>query len=345
MNPEWQKFLKDTGALITADKIESYGNTSPPALDENLISDMSHFGLISARGEDAQTFLHNQFSNDLSQVSETRSQLSAYCNPKGRMLANFRVFKRNDAYYLRMPEALVETILKRLRMFVLMSKVSLENASDELVRFGCSGPDIEKALEPLLGTLPQTIDECIQCDDISVLRIPGAHPRFELYGGLGTMKKLWSALDKYVVPATASTWSLLDIRAGIPNILPQTSEAFVPQMTNLELVGGVSFKKGCYPGQEVVARMHYLGKLKRRMYRVHIDSDTTPEPGSELFKANTEGEPVGKLVDAQASATDGTEALAVLQIKSAERDDLRLGAADGAVVKVLDLPYSLEAAS
>jgi folate-binding protein YgfZ len=259
------------------------------------------------------------------------------------MLANFRLFKHGDTYYLRMPRELVEDTLERLRKFVLRSKVTLEDADDALVRMGYSGPDAEKELSEAVGDIPQEVDAVTQTQDLVVIRVPGPHPRFEIYGELEPVKKVFSALNVHGAPVGASPWAVLEILAGIPTVFPETVEAFVPQMANMDKINGVSLKKGCYPGQEIVARTHYLGKLKRRMYRVHIDSDDPPKPGTEIFPAQGESEEnVGRVVDAQPDPDDGTAALAVLQRASAETAELRLGSRDGPLVRLEALPYSVE---
>jgi folate-binding protein YgfZ len=135
----------------------------------------------------------------------------------------------------------------------------------------------------------------------------------------------------------------MDIRAGIPNVFEDTVEAFVPQMANLQLVGGVSFTKGCYTGQEVVARMQYLGKLKRRMYHARVDAGQPPTPGTEVFSPSSDsGQGAGRIVDAAASPDGGYEVLAVLQISSADANDLQLGDIDGPALQLMELPYAFE---
>jgi folate-binding protein YgfZ len=265
------------------------------------------------------------------------------------MLANFRLFRQGDSHYLRMPRAMVEPVLKRLRMFVLRSRVTLEDADDALVRFGLSGPRAEQELHSALGNAPTALDDVIHQGDITAIRVPGPHPRFELYGELEPMRQLWDKLNVRCAPVGAGRWALLDILAGIPNIMPATSEAFVPQMANMQLIGGVSFKKGCYPGQEVVARMHYLGKLKRRMYRVSIDTDQPPAPGTEILGATggeaEEDQAAGLIVDAQLHPDGKVMALAVLQIAAAEAGGLRLSGEKNPAVTLEALPYSFEMAA
>lgn len=345
MKLDWQSFLVDTGAELGNQCVLSFGNPKREqqvATTGGILCDLSHWSLIGAYGEAAQIFLQSQFSSDVAEVSEYHSQLSSYCSPKGRMLASFRLFRRGNAYYLRLPREMLEATLRRLQMFVMRTKVTLEDASDALVRCGYSGPNAELELAQALGTYPIHADDCLQTNGVTVLRVPGLHPRFELYGELATMKKLWNSLNVRGAPVGASAWALLEILAGIPNILPQTSDRFIPQMANLDLLGGVSFKKGCFPGQEVIARMRYLGTLKRRMYRVHVSADAVPEAGDPLFSAGgSDTEPSGTLVNAQPGPDGGIEALAVLRTDEAERRALRLGSPDGAYVEVRKLPYEI----
>jgi folate-binding protein YgfZ len=345
MNSQWQAFLAGAGAELADGHVRSFGNAEREkrvATTGGILCDLSHFGLIRVSGEDARDFLQGQFSNDLQQVDAAHSQLSAYLSPKGRMLASFRIFAREDAFYLRLPHELVEPLIKRLRMFVLRARVQVEDAGDALLRIGCSGPNTADELAEVLGAAPETIDAVTHSGDLTVLRVPGPLPRFEVYGPLEPLRALWERLNVRAAPVGKAPWALLDILSGLPVIHAQTMEAFVPQMVNLELVDGVSFKKGCYPGQEVVARTQYLGKLKRRMYRLHAEQDQTPEPGVEIYEAGGTGEQsVGRIVEAQPHPDGGIDALAVLQIESAARGGLRLGTPDGPELVQRELPYAI----
>jgi tRNA-modifying protein YgfZ len=347
MKPDWKNFLEHAGAEFEDLTVASFGNAERElrvTTTGDVLCDLSHFGLISAYGEDATDFLQGQFSNDVAQVDAGHSQLNSYCTPKGRMLANFRLFKPGDTYYLRLPQALIEPTLKRLRMFVMRSRVTLENADDALTRIGWSGPNAATELSTALGgaDIPETPDETLSHNELSVLRVPGIHPRFEIYGQLEAVQRLWDRLNVHGAPVGAACWGLLDVLSGIPTIQPQTSEAFVPQMANMELIGGVSFQKGCYPGQEIVARTQYLGNLKRRMYRIHVDLNEAV-PGQEIVDAAKGASGmVGRLVEGFRHPDGGVEGLAVLQIQSVEdAADLRLGTAKGPRVSVSPPPYPL----
>jgi len=351
MKPEWKEFLVDAGAEFAADglRVESYGNPErelSAALGGTVLCDLNHLGLIAAYGEEARDFLHNQFTNDVRQVDETHSQLNAYCSAKGRMLAIFRLFQRGEAFYLQLPQALLEATLKRLRMFVLRAKVTLEDADDALVRFGLAGSHAEEYLRGALGAVPEEVDGTLQQGNASVIRLPGEHPRFAIYAPLDEARELWNKLNVDAAPVGAEAWDLLEVLAGVPSVQAETVESFVPQMVNLQLVGGVSFRKGCYPGQEIVARMQYLGKLKRRMYLVQIEAETPPAPGTELFAPNSaSGQGAGRVLLAARHPDGGCVALVVSEISSAEEDALHLGgSSDGPPLQLRELPYPLDEA-
>lgn len=344
MHQAWEQFLRAKGALIESGRVLHFGN--PPgevqaARDSNTIADLSHWSLIRADGKDAETFLQGQFSNDLRLIGTT-SQLHAYCNAQGRMLAILRIFRRDDALFLQLPASLAEATLKRLRMFVLRAQVKLELVDDSLLRIGLSGPELVKELSRVSLPLPEE-NGCITQDGITILRLPGPHARTELIGPAEAIQRIWETVNATAVGAGA--WGWLDIVAGLPVVLPETVEQFVPQMANLDLVGGINFKKGCYPGQEIVARMHYLGRLKQRMYLAHLSGEACPRPGEPLFAPDFGDQAAGMVVDAQRAPAGGCDLLAVLQMSSASLGDVQLARPAGAPLTLKQLPYSFPAAS
>lgn len=343
MTPDWKSFLEKAGAEFDDGGVKHYGSLRRElsvVLTGNIFADLSHYGLISVHGEDAAEFLLGQFTNDLRDVDEHHSQYSGYCNAKGRLLATFRVFRRGDSYYLVLPAEMVESLISKLRMFVLRAKVTFEDASNTFVHFGVSGEAAAADLEKAFGELPANIHDVVQNNDGLVIRVPGIHPGYEVFTSVERATTVWDALNVQSAPVGADAWQLLDIKAGIPVITPGTREAFVPQMANLPLVDGVSFRKGCYPGQEIVARMQYLGKLKRRMYLAHIGGDTRPQPGDEVFPGKADAQSLGKLVSAAPHPDGGFAILVVLQIARAESGEaLHLGASDGPVLELGHLPY------
>ncbi len=340
MHSDWQQFLQSQGAQV--DDRQNAHFPEAPGTPDCALADLSPWGLIRVHGEDARTFLQGQVTNDAREVSAEHSQLSGLCSPKGRMIANFRVFERDGDLFLQLPLERLEAVLKRLRMFVLRAKVELSDASGELVRIGIAG---ECAPGLLPCEAPQRPGDTVRHGELTVIALGGDRPRFEIVGTFEAVKPLWEQTAGLARPANADFWPLMEIRAGVPTVFEETVEAFVPQMTNMHLIDGVSFTKGCYTGQEVVARMQYLGKLKRRMYRARVTADTAPLPGDELFSirsASAQG--AGRVVDVRPSPEGGFEALVVVEIASAEAatdpGDLRVGAEDGPAVELLDLPYS-----
>lgn len=317
-------------------------NEYEAVLKQDTAVELSDYGLIRVEGEDAQTFLHNQFTNDLEHgVTDSTSQLSAYCSPKGRILALFRIFKLNDAYYLAMPKELIEATHKRLSMFVLMSKVTLEDVSENIKQLGVSGPGIEEKLKALVGQPPEEMNGVVTTDSITKIRIPGPYPRFQLFGPADEIGSLSSKLTTFATEVSPNAWELLDIRAAIPVIRQANVEAFVPQMVNLQAIDGLSFKKGCYPGQEIVARMQYLGKLKRRMYLAHSNSDPAA-PGDSIYVHEADSRKVGTVVMAQASPEGGSDLLLVAEIEATENQSLHQLETTDSPLQLKELPYSLE---
>jgi hypothetical protein len=347
MHETWAKHLREQGAVIEDGAVRHFGN---PQLEcrardkRTLLMDLSTHSLLRVSGADAGAFLNAQLTNDLALLDAGRSQLSAWCTAQGRMLAVFRVFRRGTDVLLQLPATLQEEIAKRLRMFVLRAKVKIENADAELVRLGLVGSDAERQLREIGMDAPAQDNDCTTHGEVTLLRLPGIHPRFELIAPLAPAIALWDQLRTVALPVGADAWAWHDIMAGVPSVLPQTREEFVPQMANLELVDGVNFKKGCYPGQEIVARMQYLGRLKQRMVRAHVPSEVVPA-GTPIFAPGASGQAVGKVVDAQESPDDGVDLLAVIQLAAIEAGELHLGSETGARLTIASLPYTLEAPS
>ena len=351
MIKEWSDFLEESGGWIVNGRAVHFGHEAAELWavlnDGDTCSDLSHRGLIAAQGPDADLFLQGQLTCDVQRATLDHSVLGAFCSPKGRALASFRLFRREETAYLELPQELVEPTLTRLRKYVLRAKVTLEDASNRLVRLGIAGPHAETLLTDQFGVIPEAVNSVVHTTgewlDITVIRLPGTTPRFELHGLLPVMQALWKALDSNVTFTGAEPWRLLDILAGIPTIYPETVEAFVPQMINLDALDGISFQKGCYTGQEVVARMHYLGKLKRRMYLARVDCENPPQPGDALYSPQADAsQSAGRLVDAAKHPDGGYAVLAAALIECAEQGVLQLGDASGPVLKLERLPYPFD---
>ena len=343
MNVEWRDFLKQTGADWNDDLAMRFGQSnaeSSATLKSNVCCDLSHLGLIVVHGPDTERFLQGQLTCDVRQVTMQYIRTGAHCNPKGRVLACFRLFRREDAYYLELPKVMVNATLGRLRKYLLRAKAVLEDASDALARFGVAGPNAADLVGSVLGTVPETVNGVITVDNMTAIRLPGLRSRFELHGAARELGVVRNALAPNLALVESESWRLLDILAGIPTIYPETAEAFVPQMINLQQLDGVSFQKGCYTGQEIVARTHYLGKLKRRMYLARVDSPALPRPGDLLFSPQSDAsQSAGQLADACCHPDGGYAVLAVALIECAEQGTLHLGDANGPLLHLEALPY------
>lgn len=359
MNPDWQRFLVQHGATIAAGVVQRFGDTSDELLatrQGTVLCDLSQFGALRVSGEEAESFLQNLLSNDIRGVGSTRAQLSSFNTAKGRMLATLLIRREGEEYLLQLPRVLSEPMRKKLGMYVLRAKVKIADASDEIVSLGLSGANAHEVLAGQFGELPQesldithpspfdTSGRSGRTEDsyCSVIRI--GDTRFQINAGVSQAQALWQALSRHARPAGSVCWDWLNIRSGIPVILPQTQEQFVAQMVNFDLAGGVSFRKGCYPGQEIVARMQYLGHLKRRMYLAHIDgahldSIDLPQAGDELFSADMQGQPSGIIVNASPAPGGGCDVLAVVQIASREAQTVHWKSPQGAVLQFLPTPY------
>ena len=341
MNSQWKAFLHSRSAEI--DGTGDVHFPDAPASSDCALCDLSHLGLIAVSGNDAMNFLQGQLTNDVRELSDTHSQLSSHCSPKGRMLAIFRVFRIDETYFLQLPRTKLDATLKRLQMFVLRSQVKLTDASDDFAAVGLSGACAQSLLAGQFDTLPKRENDMDHNGDLIVIRAAGPTLRFEIIGPPATMQVLWASLTPAATPVNADHWSLLDIRAGIPNVYPETSDAFIPQMANMQLIDGVSFTKGCYTGQEVVARMQYLGKLKRRMYLAEVAADSAPAPGDPLHSPSSSSEQAsGRIVDVRRVDDDHYEMLAVVEIAAAEGSDVLLGE-NGPAVRIKKPPYSFSA--
>lgn len=346
MQSDWHAFLEHRGGEFKNDIVEHYGNATQElsvVLTGNVICDLSHYGILAIGGDDAKSFLQTQFVNDINQLDEHHSHLNGYCNPKGRLIANFRVFWRGDTVYLRFPIELLETVANKLNMYKMRSKVTIEDHSDSMVRIGYSGAGADKALKEILGSVPEKPDDVINIDNLTVIRIPGITPSYELYSDTGEIRDIWTRLDVHSAPVGVSAWQLIEILTGMPHITGASTEQYVPQMINYQAIGGLSFTKGCYPGQEIVARMHYLGKLKKRTYLARVKSDERPEVQQELFSSKSSaGSSAGHVLNAALHPDGYYAVLAVIQISDAESEEIHLGSIKGPALELQELPYPVE---
>ena len=342
MNQDWQNFLAARGAQIRDGIVAHFGDAASElraARDGTALCDLGQFGTLRVSGEEAQTFLQNLLSNDIREVNGTHAQLSSLNSPKGRILATMLIWRADSDYLLQLPRVLCEPIRKKLGMYVLRAKVKISDTSEELISLGLSGAKTQQLLGAQFGELPQPPLGVITSGQVSLIKI--SDTRWQINAAPQQAQTLWMELSAKARQTGSACWDWLGIRSGIPVIIPQTQEQFVAQMANLDLIGGVNFRKGCYPGQEIVARTQYLGKLKRRMYLAHIDSPEAPQAGDELFSADMEGQASGMLANIAAAPEGGYDVLAVLQTASRETQTVHWKSLQGAALQFLPLPYTL----
>ena len=309
--------------------------TSPPqTFDISGIAKLTHLGAIRATGEDAGQFLQGQLTQDVTGMNSMQACLAAYCNSKGRMQASFVVFRRSpEEILLLCSKDLLAVTIKRLSMFVMRAKAKLSDASDEFELYGAAGSTVQ-SLTADLG-LPWTK---VDVGDATLIF---------LYPGAGQQRAMWCAPAGSAAPRGESldigTWNWLEVQSGVAIVTQPIFEAFVPQMLNYESVGGVSFKKGCYPGQEIVARSQFRGTLKRRAYLVHADAAL--KVGQEVFHSQNDGQPCGLVAATAASPTGGFDAIVSLQTSAAADALTHNGkhrlTANGKALAILPLPYLL----
>jgi folate-binding protein YgfZ len=330
---------------------QDFTQTQPSALfTRNFIADADDLGLILVTGDDAQSFLQNQLSNDISHIDKTKSQLSSYSTAKGRMLGIFRIMQIDNGYILITIKSLVVDLISRLQMFVLSSKVSVADASAHFARFVVHTDQLDTTSPVTSLTdklLPDSPNAVLQNDSVISLQLNqlgDQHRYLFLCLSFDEAKSLWQQFSANLNIANFESWRLSDIRAGIPNIYPQTVEQFVLQMSNLDLLDGVSFKKGCFPGQEIIARMHYLGKLKRRLFLATLETGQCPLPGDEICtKTATTADGSGMVVDAIIDDNGLCHCIYVAQIKKVNEQSLCLLNQPSVNLNSADLPYSLPA--
>ncbi len=344
MNSVWQAYLRKHHAVIENNRVIHFGDITSELQDTQattIMADLSHFDLIRFSGNDTKSFLQSQLSCDIREINLHAAQYGCYCTPKGRILTNFLLCQQDDDLLMQLPIDLSASVQKRLSMYVLRAKVQLAKASDDWVRIGIAGSNAITLIQNITGC---TFDfnqslQVIQHEHTCYICL--SRQQVELIAPIKSAFSLWEHLSQHTKPVGASWWDWLNIQSGIPVILPETQEMFLPQMVNLDVIGGVSFKKGCYPGQEIVARTRYLGKLKRRMYLAHIATTETIKVGDALFSHDMDDQSIGNIVNVASSPHGGFDILAVIQQSSIGTCEIHWQSPQGPLLDIKSLPYSL----
>ena len=336
----WSAFLSGRGASFEGAAVADFGDPAAErtaARDTAVICDLEPLRWVAVTGPDATAFLQGQLTSDVTLLTDGASQLSAWCSPKGRVLANFLIRRLSGEHFeLLLPASLVESTAKRMRMFVLRSKVGITDDGEATIRLGVGGPAAAACIAASIGLTP-AVHHSMAIDGGTLIALSGN--RFLVLATPEQAPTLWDTLQR-ARPAGFECWQWLTVRAAVPVITPPTQDRFVPQMLNLDALEALSFSKGCYTGQEIVARTQYLGRLKERLVLAHADA-LAPPAGARLFAAAFGDQPCGTVVNAAAAPGGGSDFVAVVQTAAITGDSLRLGAPDGPPVALLPLPYPL----
>jgi hypothetical protein len=347
----WREFLTSQNAQWNSDgQISSFGQ---PELEHYLIkhgpvvTNLSHQALLKVTGADALSFLQGQLTSDLKQVTEQHAQLWAYCDPKGQVLAVFLIFKQDDAWYLNFEASLKESILKRLTMFVMRSAVTISDVSDRLIQIGYAGEFGDVDIQRRLNTKVKETFETGQVDlddmrDVLVVKVPGPYHKYALFGPAEQIINVWKLLRVTCDVTNNDDWQLLDIAAGVPEVTSANCGQFIAQFLNLDKLDALNFKKGCFPGQEIIARVHYRGKVTKRMLRLHLEQEITLKPGDTLvLKDSNDRNHSFEVIKAHRDIFSGTLCLAIGTLKSLGAVEGNLMTETGHEVIIEPLPYSI----
>lgn len=316
----WSDFLATQQLAPDGESFGDQPGELSAARDGNVLVPLTDYALIRASGEDAAEFLHNLLSNDIKNLPADGLRFAGLCTPKGRLLATLHIWHDGPDLLLALSADIQPAILKKLSMYILRSKVKLSDAN--LVLLGLAGPQAANAAQDALGAVPEST-HIANVAGGQVLGLGGNRYLIALDPAVAVAA--WPKLATQARPAGTATWRWIEIAAGQPRVVAATQEAFVPQMMNMEIpaVAGVSFSKGCYPGQEIVARTQYLGKVKRRMYRAKTDTALTP--GADVFTPESGDQHCGALVTVAPSPEGNYECLVVVQSSGAEAGDIFAG--------------------
>jgi folate-binding protein YgfZ len=307
--------LQSRGARIAGACVEHFGNPQGElaALATGpTLHPITTDGLLRVSGADAQTFLQSQLSNDVRELSPARAQLTTWCTPQGRMLANAMAWREGEDYFLQLPLELVPGVRTRLQRYVLRARVVLDDASDSRALLGVAGHGAHDVLAKVIGAVPAAPMQAVEHEGVRITRLHRA--LYALTVPQAQAPGTWDELAHSARPAGTRAWDWHRIQACLPTITAVTQDRFTPQMADQERIGAVSFSKGCYPGQEIVARSQYLGHVKRRLFLVHCDAVMTA--GQDIL---AEGSTAGTILNAAPAPAGGSDALAVLQIEAAAR--------------------------
>ena len=304
----------------------------------NFIAPLTTYSIVRVSGDDAETFLQGQFSCDVKEVTIEQSRLGTVNTPKGRAYAIFRIAKLAEDYLIRIPSELAQDFVARLNKYIVFSKANMA-IEEQWIALGVAGTESINILHKQVKSLPEGVDSATTEKDKVIIKVPSStSPRYEIWCPQEIANTLLEAQKDYA--KTQADWDWLEVNEGITEIFTQTQENFVPQMLNLQHLNAISFKKGCYTGQEIIARMKYLGKLKKATFLLSISPTTEVQPGAVVFESDSDKKR-GTIVRSASSETSNTTiALAVLDIESV-KSGMKFSLSENCNIpaKCLSLPY------
>jgi tRNA-modifying protein YgfZ len=333
MQNSWQAFLEEQEATIQDSDIIEFDNTDISITETPLASPLSGFALLAINGNDRHAFLHSQLINDLNLIEEPAAQLSAWCNPKGQVISNFLIINTGISYLLIFRKDLKKFVKKRLRMFVMRSDVTIENITDLSPLIGLANTNSNN-LSSLGLDMPTNSGQVHATDGLIIICHPDNSNRYLITGSIESLINKLPELNKSLTMTSSSAWNLLDIFSGLPWITSNTKELFLPQMLNLDVLNGLSYQKGCYPGQEVIARLHYRGEVKKRLQI--INSEVKLNVGGNIYEDQSENK-VGTIINHEKHSDGNFYGLAVIALDTLNEKLFF----DKKEIKIVDLPYAI----
>lgn len=338
----WKQFLMEQGAQWDNHRCSSFGDyfteVAPNAITPSL-TDISDMGVLKVWGSDAKRFLQGQLSCDMEAISPHQGHLAVHCDPQGRVIATLLIYEREQEYFLLIPMDTLTATKTSLSRYALFSQVTLTDMSNEntYVRIGFWGNEAYDYLKKYCDAVPQVQYGVCSGKDYTIMSLPGLKERFLIVGSLSWMKNLWCKLSKQATPVSTMAWILEDIRLGIPHIPSYYTKTFTPHALNFHLINGISFTKGCYTGQEIIARMHYLGKAKQRVFRILVQGAMKCTEG--IMLVYSDDVPVGNVLQLCEIKKNVYEGLAVLYTNASKDPHLVIEEYLNVSISVLPLPY------
>ena len=336
----WQHHLTAAGAHWDGDAVTDFGDLEgelTAAGTETVVAELGERTFLTATGSEMEAFFQGQLTADVTPLDAAKPVLGAHLTPKGRVLGVPFLFPLPAGWGVDFPADMAETLTRKLRMYILMADVQLEEAGAEWIRLGVTGPNAAEVAATAVGTPEPAGAEAVTTGERGrIVPLPGPEPAFLMVAPANEAANVWAKASTYARPVGRDAWTLARIRAGVPDPDAATSETFIPQELNLEPLGAISYTKGCYTGQEIVARTKHLGRLKRRLYRVAASERI--EAGGSVYTADSD-QAQGTVVNAAPAPEGGWEGLAVARIEAADANALIQ--AESGPLALLPLPYTM----